>query len=271
MAQLQRLITTNNGGFPLVLDDIRWLEGGIYYAIRQFADDVKSGTGSGLNGAIVSGCASAVVNPTTIDVSAGLVLINNVLYFHPGGSFNPTTIPGGSSVYLTPTSPQAFNSAGLKQFQNGANVNTYEERQCQLVVKATASATADDLLIGPSGRSAFYLDGPAYGILAADYQSGYQAGGGSDAPLFRMLQGKRVQLTGQIEQTGLPSTISTDVHVATIQAPYRPVQNVLVPFIDASGDLGYWEIQQNGEIHVRGDIEPTTPPIVMNLIYSCRR
>lgn len=273
MAQLQRLITTDNGGFPLVLDDIRWLEGGIYYAIRQFADDVKSGTGVGLNGGVISGCQSVVTvvgPPNIITISAGLVVINGELYHFAGGTFQ-SPIAGGSSVYLTPKSPQTFDSAGNKQFQSGVSYDTYEERQVEIVVKATGSATVNDLNMGALGRDAFYFDGPTYGILSGNYQSGYGAGAGANAPLYRMFGGKRVHFTGQIVQTGSPATIATDVHVATIDTNYYPIQNILQPFVDANNAVGYYEIKTNGQIHIRGDLANTLPPVLINVTYPCRR
>lgn len=131
----QRLKTDINGGFPLVLDDIRWLQGELSGPMIDWLDDL-----CGTKGAVwLTG--GKFPNAISIGIGGGVVYIKGEGFFNVPA--NNLAGWNGTTTFLR-IDTSTFDSAGLKTFQNGTSNNTYELPQADIVTGT--SATGDVLL-----------------------------------------------------------------------------------------------------------------------------
>lgn len=122
--------TTDLGGFPFEMDDLRFMINGIQEAFKG----VLSGIGGYDNGATgkLSGCkdnGSGVVSP-------GFLAINGEVLYYPGGSWPPITPGPGKSLHFKLES--IFDSGGLETFENGSSHDTWEIRRAVLVYEVAS-------------------------------------------------------------------------------------------------------------------------------------
>ncbi len=122
---MDKLKTTNVGGFPLVLDDLRWFFGrlgapndGIYQAfnniLRGYGDDF-----------IVQGCIEGGA-PGAITLTEGWVMLGGELIkVDAQAAFDEAT----ENTFVKATT---FDSRGLKAFQNGSSDDTYEKNRASI-------------------------------------------------------------------------------------------------------------------------------------------
>ncbi len=122
---MNQLKTTNLGGFPFELDDIRFMMDGIKEAFKG----ILSGIGGYDNGATgkLSGCKD---NGSGV-VSSGFVAINGEVLYYPGGLWPPITPGPGKSLHFK--LDVTYDSAGLETFENGSSHDTWEIRRAVLV------------------------------------------------------------------------------------------------------------------------------------------
>ena len=132
---MDKLKTISVGGFPLVLDDLRWFFGrlgspneGIYQAfnniLRGFGDNQI------LQGVVVSG-----VTPNVAITEGWVILDGELLKVDADSGINTTT---DNTFIKDPTSP--FDSRGNKEFLNGSTAGTYEKNRA--VVQGTVGNLA---------------------------------------------------------------------------------------------------------------------------------
>lgn len=131
---MNKLNTTDNGGFPLDLDDIRWLQDGIAEGFKGLL------SAFGINPAdsfIISGCA-VVDNAPNYDIAEGYISLNGEVLYVPAHSLAQT---GGHTYYWD--LEVTYDSSGLESFRNGTSYDTYEIRRGKL--KSTGSPTGSEM------------------------------------------------------------------------------------------------------------------------------
>lgn len=125
---MNKLKTTNTGGMPIVLDDLRWLESAEREALVGV---IKTLISYDINAAIISGCD--VVDTEQGDMwscSEGFIFFNNEIFFVPEQLvFNDGNI--GNLYFAEDISYES--PAGLKTFNNAVPHETYEIRQAQML------------------------------------------------------------------------------------------------------------------------------------------
>lgn len=122
---MDKLKTTNVGGFPLVLNDLRWFFGrlgtpdeGIYQAfnnlLRGFGDNL-----------IIQGCVEGGA-PGAITLTEGWILLDGELIkVDAQTAFNEAT----DNKFVKGTT---FDARGNKEFQNGSIDGTYEKNRADI-------------------------------------------------------------------------------------------------------------------------------------------
>jgi hypothetical protein len=112
-----RLKTDINGGFPLVLDDIRVLQGELNTGLMNYLENICPTDGAvWIRGGSFPVAFSAGISSGIAYISALGGLVNVV---------GDNQANWSSNSVLRPTT-STFNSAGLKTFQNGTTADTYE-------------------------------------------------------------------------------------------------------------------------------------------------
>ena len=106
---MNKLITTNNGGFPLKLDDFRFID----EANRTSLKAIMSAFGvDNMTVILLSGCTRSVATGT-VTISEGYISIGGEICYVPSHSYSaPTSSQKEYWVINT-----AFDNAGLKSFQ----------------------------------------------------------------------------------------------------------------------------------------------------------
>jgi hypothetical protein len=153
---MNNLKTTNIGGFPLQLDDFRFVNDSVLEAFRG----IMSTYGIVDSVVVLSGCKKTTFGGTTT-ISSGYVSINGEICLVPSHSY--PVITGGEVEYWTVD--VSFDSEGLKEFQDGTMNNTYEVRIGKVVKGASVpvdhtpfsssldvfQVIADNISVVPSG------------------------------------------------------------------------------------------------------------------------
>lgn len=127
---MNNLKTTDTGGFPLVLDDLRWQ----HEAYKEAFKGILSAFGiSPTQTFILSGCVRTV-DVGTVTVTEGYVCIEGEVYYMPEQVYAETVDTEYFAVNVT------YDPAGLKLFQDASSHDTYEIRQAQILVSDTPPA-----------------------------------------------------------------------------------------------------------------------------------
>lgn len=124
---MNKLKTDINGGFPLVLNDFRWWEEGNRAGFAGLASFLGSNC-------ILSGVLGITLFDT-MTYFGGYILFNGEVCLVTGGAINVTTNP---FVYVE--LDVTYDPAGLKNFENAVQFDTYEIRRAKLVGYPTAQA-----------------------------------------------------------------------------------------------------------------------------------
>lgn len=125
---MNKLKTTGLGGFPVVLDDFRWMDAGyrdgFYGLLAAFGvEDDQS--------FVIVGCERSV-DDGTVTVSPGYVSINGEVCFFPEQTYDePTTETEFFEVAVS------YDAEGLKTFQDASEQDTYEIRRAKISISDT--------------------------------------------------------------------------------------------------------------------------------------
>lgn len=136
---MKQIKTTDIGGFPVVLNDIRWIEAGVIESIRAIC---RSLLPSGTTNMVLNGCHVTALGDNVYSVAQGWVYlaiegreeicqVDAHTYTHDGA---PGDIAPRWTYQLT------YDTTGNKIFNNGQTKQTY------LMVKAKIVVTDDDSL-----------------------------------------------------------------------------------------------------------------------------
>lgn len=274
---MNKLITTDTGGFPYVLDDIRFEQDAYRNAFLALASAVRN---SATGDYILYGC-NVTDNTTNFDVSAGAVVFDGEIYLFAGA----TNLTKVSLLYLLiKPSTSTYDSAGLKTFQDASTHDTYNLRFATASISALGGTY---IQLSTAGTSAIplKLDYKFHNFLgigdkitladaAYDGTGSYEATySGATVPLKFWKRGNMVELEGGIKHNaGVTPAIRT--HLATLPSGYRPSHVVFIYGYSYGGDdVALFEIGTDGKIYVRGDISTsatinTTTGIVLNGSFS---
>ena len=129
---MNNLKTTDTGGFPLKLDDFRFVNNAVLEAFKGMMSmyDVTDS-----HAVILSGCARTSASGTT-SIAQGYISIGGEICFVPAHSY-PTPSLGQNEYWMIDVS---YDTSGNKTFQSTTPHNTYEVRVGKIQVSNTVPA-----------------------------------------------------------------------------------------------------------------------------------
>lgn len=124
---MNKLKTLATGGFPFVLDDLRFT----HNAYEEAFKGILSAFGiAPTETFILSGC-KRTVGGGVVSVTEGYISLQGEVLYMPPQSYPVTTDTEYLAVNIQ------YDPAGLKLFQDASTNDTYEVRQAQILVSAT--------------------------------------------------------------------------------------------------------------------------------------
>lgn len=258
---MNKLITTDTGGFPYVLDDIRWEQDAYRTALLDFSSAVRNSASADC---VLWGCI-VTDNTTTYDVSAGAVIINGEIY-------HVTATTGVTKVALKRLAIQAstgtYDASGLKTFQDAVTHNTYEIRKANVVMESVlgeielSTMGAASIPLKPDYFALNYsgdVNEITLGNTAIDTTGSYYATNSIVAaaePVKYWKRGNMIEIKGGFSQNPATS-VTTRYKVGSLPSGYRPASPALVNGFAVNNAGKEWclfEIEAGGDIYLRGDI-----------------
>jgi len=262
---MNKFITTDTGGLPYVLDDIRWVEDSNREGI---SDIVKGIVDSGTTDFILWGC-NITDNTTTFDVSEGAIVFDGEIY-HLAATTGLTKVALQYLIFRPSTG--TYDSDGLKTFQDAATHDTYEIRIATATIGAIPGA-GSYIIASTQGASAIpekrdqtfnnYIGSPtkiSLGATSIDDTGTYNSGGtiiAATTPFKFWKRGRMVECEGGFAYTGGFTPIVTTL-LGTLPAGYRPNSKIMMNGYSYGSDS--WcpiEINTSGEIYLRADLHNT--------------
>ncbi len=224
---MNKLLTNINGGFPFVLDDIRWIDN----AYRDALTGIMNAFNIPVNGRyIISGCEITQTGspvPTHYNISAGHIYYDGEIYVVDAHSIQILFGTNGEQYYWT--IDVSYDAAGNKTFEDGAQHDTYEVSKAKVVfgipptnympmaaprlIDMIADYAANHLtdyledvrLVGQQGQ-------PAFNFGWNNYSGQEPVGFYKDLQSSVVLQGRAVRSFGQN-------------YIFTLPSGYRPSKN----------------------------------------------
>lgn len=223
---MNKLLTNINGGFPFVLDDIRFND----VAYRDAFKGILEAFNIPSNGRyIISGCEITQTGtpvPTHWQISAGYIFYDGEIYPVDAHSIQ-IQLGQGMDYYWQPVI--SYDAAGLKTFEDGLQHDTYEVRKAKVfygtppanympmaaprLIDMIADYSANHLvdyledvnLVGQSGQ-------PSFNYGWTNYQGQEPVGFYKDLQNNIVLQGRAKRSFGQN-------------YIFTLPSGYRPAKN----------------------------------------------
>lgn len=276
---MNKLITTQNGGFPLDLDDLRWIDDGIREAFEGLS---KAWT----NYYIISG-VTVTTNGGNKECTEGFAVIDGEICYVPAQT---VAIPSPAADHdWVIQLKQTFDTDGNETFQNGSSYDTYAIRQGELAYA--------DISKPPSGtktKHTEYLPAEDYKTLkglitesvydelfgsAEDWTDLSLESGWSATTLYTTITGDpryriefgRVKIEGSVEKSYGGGSIASPQNIAVLPAGYRPTKDIVLSnqaHYDGTSEAtannanNVLIIRTSGEIEYRGATELGTKVIV---------
>lgn len=261
---MNKLITTDTGGFPYVLDDIRWEQS----AYREALNDIVKGiVDSGTVDFILWGC-NITDNTTYFDVSEGAIVFDGEIY-HLAATTNLTKVNLQYLIFKPSTG--TYDSNGLKTFQDAATHDTYEKRFATATISAIPGS-GSYIIASTDGTAAIPLKNDrtfgnevgspteiTLGATTIDSCGSYYATNNITAannPVKFWKQGSSVFIKGGFSQNPATS-VTSRYKVGSLPGGYRPAANVMMNGYAANNSGKEWcifEIESGGDIYLRGDL-----------------
>jgi hypothetical protein len=273
---MNKLKTTDNGGHPFELDDIRFMD----EAYRDGLKGVLSAFGALAitDGFKISGCGVTVGggNYTWTD---GYIALNGEVLKVDAGS---VPYPAGGNI-LTWDVVSTFDAAGLEQFEDGVSRDTYEVRKGALIeVPTTPTYMSFDALslkdivfdwiisdnvIG--GLNTFVIQAiSAQGIYALIAQEAWSYIDAPGKPAFenswvnalgvtrkaayRKNTIGMVSLSGIVANIGYPGSGSAVIF--TLPVGYRPTEARIFACSNSTNDLKAITVNSNGQVSIQSSL-----------------
>ena len=253
---MNKLITTNNGGFPFQLDDIRFLDSGFRDAINNLFSNFSDG--SNAQSFIVSGCQISI-SGSTISVTEGWLYLGSEVVHFPAASIDTS----GYSVFYFGI---VTNDTESRVFEDGNSYDVHQTRQAQLQVSAVSSigsmevststpfvARRLDQLIANKASLGLATEQESVKYVGAVGQPSFGAsasvtGVGAKEPLgfWKDSQGN-VHVQGYFRNTAQWATIFT------LPSDYRPANQITLSLHAANsvgndGQVGILQINGDGTV-----------------------
>ncbi|HLP51245.1 MAG TPA: hypothetical protein VK154_10205 [Chitinophagales bacterium] len=127
---MNRLKTTDNGGFPLELDDLRWQEEAVRDAFKGLTSFLER------DNIILSGVAISGLGTANTTWTEGYVLINGEVCKVDAPTIPLNTVNQAFSTYIEVV--VEYDANGLETFENNVAYDTYEKRKATITTYATA-------------------------------------------------------------------------------------------------------------------------------------
>jgi|GEM_PF-4269410 len=127
---MNKLLTTPTGGFPFVLDDLRWIDDGIRDGFKGLASFLATNC-------VLSGVTPTGFGTSSFTYTAGYILLNGEV-LAVDASAAPIDTATNTYVYVEVITSN--DSAGLKVFEDSSSADTYQIRKGVLNAYATAQA-----------------------------------------------------------------------------------------------------------------------------------
>lgn len=137
---MDKLITTNNGGMPFDLDDLRWIETSLFDTLKSIGDMINH---SGLTIFKVTGANTTDVG-SVINVSAGIVFANGEFYKVAAHSLTKLVVSG--SYYWKEVI--TYDPTGTETFENSSSIETYQIRKMELTHTVADGAMSGNSVAG---------------------------------------------------------------------------------------------------------------------------
>lgn len=125
---MNKLLTTDNGGHPLELDDFRWWQDGNAEAFAALAKVFGDSF-------IISGFIASGIGTNTTTWTAGYVVLDGEVCKVDASA---APIDTNANPYIYVELDVSYDATGLEPFENNAQIDTYEVRKATLVAYAAA-------------------------------------------------------------------------------------------------------------------------------------
>ena len=132
---MNKFITTDVGGLPIVLDDFRFIDDSVRNAFAGFSGAFGNTTQDGYR---LQG-ASLTPNAGNFDVAAGYIVFGGEI-FQVNAATISAPLAGQRHIWAINT---AFDSAGSKTFDSGATFDTYQLRTAHAVSALVTPASLE--------------------------------------------------------------------------------------------------------------------------------
>lgn len=125
---MNKLLTTNNGGHPLELDDFRWWQDGNAEAFKALAKVFGDSF-------IISGFVASGIGTNNTTWTAGYVVLDGEVCKVDASA---APIDTSANTYIYVELAVSYDATGLESFENNVQVDTYEIRKATIVAYAAA-------------------------------------------------------------------------------------------------------------------------------------
>jgi len=135
---MNQLRTNTNGGFPFVLDDLRWMDSAYrdtFTSIFSYLKDAGLGSGVPQTSFIISGC-EIVHNAPNYDIAAGYIVRVGEIFKVEAHSISdslPNTYQWKAVL--------GYDGSGTKTLQGGGTYDAYEIRMAEVLNQALVPST----------------------------------------------------------------------------------------------------------------------------------
>jgi len=229
---MDKLFTTNTGGFPLKSDDLRFMDASYRDAFKAL---LKGLLGSYANGVII-GCRVEDDGPV-VYVHEGYIAYQDEIWYVPD---HTVTIVSGQTMYFYPE--LTWDAAGSKIFQSTDVYDTYQVRRMKLNFSASPPGDAmlyDNILFDSDDESSlshvimhnlqtwFLLKMPAAWIAVTLLNSWSNSSNVTDYPALKFrkdIGDNHVEIRGWVK-----TDEATSDHVFTLPVGSRPGWMVDMP------------------------------------------
>ena len=238
---MNKLKTSNTGGMPFELDDIRWEQDAISDVLKGILDTFKP---AGASGFILNGCTvTAVID--RYKCTAGYVYFNNEVFkvdYHE-------VLYGSLGCHYVFAIDISYDSTGHETFLNNSSYDTYEIRKAKLIVNTDVPFTAGNF----TQHDALSLQDNAWHFVGETnepaFWSNWDNSNNSQKVSFKK------DLFGNVFLRGLCEIAQVSAINTIFQLPvgFRPAQSITF-FLDKR-NLTTLTILSSGEVMVWPDVE----------------
>lgn len=238
------LETLNQGGFPLALNDLRFLQSALRDGIKGTASFMAK-PGEPI---IISGLVGTV-SGSDITYTAGFIFANGEIYYVPGA-----TISNVGSKYIDIET--RYPTEGQLVFENLTSFYVYEQREG--VLTNTAGAHTIDLVDFLNFADVIASYGFAKSLLSTWQTPGLinswtNEGGIYGSARYRKTVAGDIELSGAVSNASVAAMPST---VFVLPVGYRPAANIRRTVMGKRNSTDYLPLQvivfTNGNVNVYG-------------------